>query len=129
VQSAECRESKIESFRELVVWQRAMQLANKVYDAVSKFPKEEMFGLTSQMRRSAVSVASNIAEGSQRSSKKEFIQFLTIARGLLAELLTQLILAQDRQFIPRVQYEEIYSLIDEVSRMSMRLIQSLKRSI
>lgn len=125
--SAECRDSKIESFRELVVWQRAMQLANKIYDAALKFPKEEMFGLTSQMRRCAVSVASNIAEGSQRGGAKEFIHFLTISRGSLAELLTQLILAQDRKFISEAEYKEIYGLIDEVSRMSMRLIQSLKR--
>jgi four helix bundle protein len=89
VQSAECRVSKIESFRELIVWQRAMQLTNAIYDATSTFPKEEMFGLTSQMRRAAVSIASNIAEGSQRGGKKEFIHFLTIARGSVAELLTQ----------------------------------------
>ena len=125
--SAECRVAKIESFRELLVWQRAMQLANRVYDVALTFPKEEMFGLISQMRRSAVSVASNIAEGSQRGGKKEFIHFLTITRGSLAELLTQLILAQDRQCVSKEKYEEIYMLIDEVSRMSMRLIQSLKR--
>lgn len=129
MQSAECRVGKVESFRDLLVWQRAMQLANKIYDAALIFPKEEMFGLASQMRRSAVSVASNIAEGSQRGGKKEFIHFLTIARGSLAELLTQLILAQDRKYVSHSQYEEIYQLIDEVSRMSMRLVQSLKRSL
>ncbi len=127
VLSAEYKENKIESFRELIVWQRAMQLANSVYDLIIKFPKEEMFGLSSQMRRAAISVASNIAEGSQRGGKKEFIHFLTIARGSLAELLTQLILACDRQFITKDEYSKTHDLIDEVSRMSMRLIQSLKR--
>ncbi len=127
VLSAEYKESKIESFCELVVWQRAMQLANIVYDLTLKFPKEEMFGLSSQMRRASISIASNIAEGSQRGGKKEFIHFLTIARGSLAELLTQLILACDRKFIDQQEYKKAHDLIDEVSRMSMRLIQSLKR--
>jgi four helix bundle protein len=127
VLSAELKENKLESFRELLVWQRSMQLTNVVYDLALKFPKEEMFGLSSQMRRVAVSVASNIAEGSQRGGKKEFIHFLTIARGSLAELLTQLILACDRKFISQQEYNKTHDLIDEVSRMSMRLIQSLKR--
>lgn len=86
-----------------------------------------MFGLSSQMRRAAISVASNIAEGSQRGGKKEFVHFLTIARGSLAELLTQLIFAYDRKFINKEEYNRAYDLIDEVSGMSMRLIQSLKR--
>lgn len=111
VLSAEYKENKIESFRELIVWQRAMQLANSVYDLIIKFPKEEMFGLSSQMRRAAISVASNIAEGSQRGGKKEFIHFLTIARGSLAELLTQLILACDRQFITKDEYSKTHDLI------------------
>lgn len=128
MQSAECRETRIESFRDLIVWQRAMQLANAVYDATASFPKEEMFGLVSQMRRSSVSVASNIAEGSQRGGKKEFIQFLTVARGSLAELLTQLILSQDRKFIAAESYRLIYGLIDEVSRMLMKLLQSLRNN-
>ena len=127
MQSAECRVAKIESFRELIVWQRSMQLANAIYDATGKFPKDELFGLTSQMRRASVSVASNIAEGSQRGGKKEFVQFLTIARGSLAELLTQPILAQNRNIITNEAYQLIYGLIDEVSRMLMRLIQSLKK--
>ena len=127
VLSAEYKESKIESFRELIVWQRAMQLTNVVYDLTIKFPNEEMFGLSSQMRRAAISVASNIAEVSQRGGKKEFIHFLTIARGSLAELLTQLILACDKKYIDKEEYNHAHDLIDEVSRMSMRLIQSLKR--
>ena len=123
---AELQNEKIESFRELHVWQRAMQLANVIYDITLAFPKEEAFGLSSQMRRAAVSIASNIAEGSQRG-KKEFAQFVIIARGSNAELLTQLILAQDRKYIDAQHYTKAYALIDEVSRMSMRLIQSLKK--
>ena len=117
---------KAKSFKELVVWQRSMQLANKVYDVALTFPKEEMFGLTSQMRRSAVSVSSNIAEGCQRAGKKEFIQFLFIARGSLAELETQIILAADRKYIAMQDFEKLSLYMDEVSRMLMGLIKSLQ---
>lgn len=126
--SAEVEDHKIESFRDLIVWQRAMRLANVIYDITQTFPREEMFGLTSQMRRSAVSIASNIAEGSQRGSKKDFAQFVTIARGSNAELLTQLLLSLDRKYTTQEAFYEAHQLIDEISRMTMRLIQSLRRT-
>jgi four helix bundle protein len=81
------------SYRDLHVWQKAMLLAEEVYAATGTFPKEEVYGLTAQMRRAAVSVASNIAEGQGRHSRGEFLQFLGHARGSLAELSTQVTLA------------------------------------
>ena len=86
------------SHENLQVWQEGMALAKEVYAATSSFPKEEMYWLTSQMRRAAVSVPSNIAEGAARGSKKEFLQFLNIARGSLMELETQILLARDLGF-------------------------------
>ncbi len=88
---------------DLQVWQEGMSLAKDIYAATASFPKEEAFGLTSQMRRSAVSVPSNIAEGAARGGKKEFLQFLVISRGSLLELETQIILAKDLGFVADCQ--------------------------
>lgn len=115
-----------QNFKELIVWQRAITFADNVHDLLTKFPNSEKFALTNQLQKSSVSVPSNIAEGSQRASKKEFIQFLYIARGSLAEAETQLILAKNRKYVSSMEYEKIFCLIDEINRMSMRLIQSLK---
>ena len=82
------------SYRELIVWQKSMELAEKVYLLVKALPKEETYALSDQMRRAAVSIPSNIAEGHARQSQKEFLQFLCIARGSRAELETQLLLAR-----------------------------------
>ena len=90
---------EIKGHRDLLIWQEAMNLAKDVYARTGSFPREEMYGLTSQMRRAAVSVPSNIAEGAGRSSDKEFRQFLMIARGSLSELETQVILAQELGFL------------------------------
>ena len=84
---------------DLQVWQEGMSLAKDVYAATAAFPREEIYGLTSQMRRAAVSIPSNVAEGAARSSKKEFLQFLVIARGSLMELETQIILSRDLGYI------------------------------
>ena len=86
------------NYRELVAWQVAFQLARRVYQVTEGFPKAEAFGLTSQMRRSAVSVVSNIAEGAGRSTKRDFAQFVTVARGALNELETQYLLAKELGF-------------------------------
>lgn len=120
---------KIINFKQLNVWQKARALANLVYDMTSTFPKDEMFGLTSQMRRAAVSVVSNIAEGSQRGSKKEYLQFVTIARGSLAELETQAIISHDRKLLQTEQLQQLELLVDEISRMQMRLMQSLRQTV
>jgi four helix bundle protein len=84
-----------DAYRDLIAWRKATQLAVEIYRVTQKFPKDELYGLTSQMRRAAVSVASNIAEGKGRYSRKEFAQFLYRARGSLLELETQLFIAQN----------------------------------
>lgn len=105
------------SFKDLRVWQRTMELAGKVYDYTVVFPKEEMYGLISQMRRAAISVPSNIAEGSRRSSSREFGHFLLIAEGSLAELETQVLFAQSRNYGSREVAEGILKEINELHRM------------
>lgn len=92
------------SFRELTVWQRAMRVVKQIYEITKGFPDEERYGLVAQMRRSAVSIPSNIAEGHTRQTKKEFKQFLAIARGSAAELQTQLMLARDLGYVTNENY-------------------------
>lgn len=99
------------------VWQKSMQLAEFIYESTKKMPKEELYGLVSQMRRAAVSVPSNIAEGSQRSTGKDFANFLLIARGSLAELKTQFVLASRLEFLPKEIALEGIHRIDEISKM------------
>jgi len=115
----------IRSFRDLVAWQKAMLLARAVYQAPRGFPKEEVYGLTSQMRRAAVSIASNIAEGQSRQSRGEFLQSIAHARGSLAELETQSILAADLGFLDVNSQEPLNNLICEVGRLLNGLRSSL----
>ena len=96
-----------ESYRDLIAWQRAKSLALDVYLFTRKFPKDEIYGLTSQMRRAAVSVPSNIAEGKGRYSKKEFLQFLYLARGSLLELETQLLIAHDLEYLDAFTFKTL----------------------
>ena len=105
------------SFQKLQVWQRGMKLVKSVYALTKNFPKEELYGLTSQMRRSAVSIPSNIAEGSQRTSDKEFSNFILIARGSLAELITQLLIAVDLDYGTKLEISRILNECDELSKM------------
>lgn len=112
-------------FEDLVVWQKAIDLTAMIYRISTSFPKEEIYGLTNQARRSAVSIASNIAEGSTRGSKKEFIYFLNVAYGSLAELKTQLFIAQKIGYISEETIHPITLLLDELSR----LLKGLKRSL
>jgi four helix bundle protein len=113
-------------YRDLVAWQRAMELAERVYDLTRQFPKEEIFGLTSQLRRSAVSIASNIAEGQGRLTPGDFCHFLGHSRGSLLELLTQLELAHRLKFIEPDRYDEISKLAETTLRLINGLIRSLK---
>lgn len=106
------------------VWQEGMSLAKDIYAATASFPKEEAFGLTSQMRRSAVSVPSNIAEGAARGGKKEFLQFLVISRGSLMELETQIILAKDLGFVGDSQV--LLGKINKIFALLNGLIAALK---
>lgn len=114
---------EIRDYRDLKVWQRAMELAQAVYVATQSMPKEESYGLTSQMRRAAVSVASNIAEGSARRSKPEFARFINIASGSLAELETQLLLAHRIGYIAEPQ--AIFNHTEEIGKMLYALQRSL----
>ena len=114
----------VSTHKDLDVWKKAMDLAAQVYSLTARFPKEELYGLTSQMRRSAVSIPSNIAEGAARHSRKEFIQFLHIASGSVAELETQLLLAIQMGFISG---DHVISHIEEVRKLLLGLLRSLKK--
>ncbi len=113
-------------FKDLIAWQKAMELVNVVYDATEGFPKAEIFSLTNQIRRAAVSVPSNIAEGQAHYSHREFLHFLRHSRGSLAELETQLLIASARKYLGEEQRENIQARIDELSRILSGLISSLK---
>ena len=115
------------SYRDLVAWQKAMGVADIVYTATEDMPRNEMFGLTMQMRRAAVSIASNIAEGQARYSKREFVHFLRNARGSLAELETQVLLAAQLGYLHRSKAEQILKATDELNRILAGLIDSMRR--
>jgi four helix bundle protein len=114
-----------QSYRELVVWQRAMQLTIAVYRLTRDFPKEELYGLTSQIRRAAVSIPSNIAEGQGRATAGEFRQFLGIARGSNCEVQTHLEIACALDFGKRELIDEAQALSNEVRKMLFGLLDSL----
>jgi len=116
---------RLKSFHELVAWQKAMDLTETVYRETATFPRAEIYGLTSQMRRASVSIPSNIAEGQARNTRGEFVQFLGHAAGSLAELETQATLARRLSFLSPDSYERISRQIDEVGR----LLNGLKRSL
>lgn len=118
--------NQLKSYRDLLVWQKSMVLVVETYKVLATFPKEEIFGLTSQIKRCSVSIPSNIAEGWGRGSDKYFIQFLTIARGSLAELETQLEIAQKLEFLNNEDYLMLVSAGDEIGRMLNGLIKSIK---
>ena len=117
--------SKVNSFRDLFAWQRGMELARATYQATQEMPGEERFGLTSQMRRAAVSVPSNVAEGYARQTRPDYLKYLRIARGSLAELTTQLELAVSMNMIPHDQ--RLDELVREEERILQALIMSLER--
>lgn len=119
----------VQDFRDLKVWQAAMQLATAVYALTPSFPKFEIFGLSSQMQRAAVSVPSNIAEGHARDSTKEFLRFISISMGSLAEIETQIILANQLNYIEESKLTELLELTGKVGRMLRGLQQSLKAKL
>jgi len=116
---------KIKSFKDLRIWQKGIQLVEDVYAISMGFPKEEIYGLQSQLRRSAVSIPSNIAEGFARLHNKEYRNFLYIALGSCAELTTQIIIASRLKYIEKVKADIIMSDIDEISKMTMSPIKKL----
>jgi len=114
------------SYRDLIAWQKAFSLVIEVYRDTDLFPKSEMYGLTGQIRRAAVSVVSNIAEGQGRKSRGEFEQFLGHAKGSLAELETQLLLANALGYLSNDRLNELLARCDAVSRLVNGLMQSLR---
>lgn len=113
-------------YQELIVWQKARTFAGDVYRATENFPRTEIYGLTSQLRRAAVSVASNIAEGQGRLTKGEFCNFLGQARGSLLELETQLAISVDLHFLAGVDFKKLKDKSSEVLRLLNALIESLR---
>ncbi|MFY9561250.1 MAG: four helix bundle protein [Terriglobales bacterium] len=114
-------------YRELIVWQKGVALVTEVYRLTANFPKQEMYGLTSQIRRSAASIPANIAEGQGRSSRGEFKQFLGHARGSLYELETHILVAGNLSYMPASDGSRLIALIHELGRMLNGLLKSLDR--
>ena len=113
------------SYRDLLVWQKSIKFVRNIYVQTGSFPKEELFGLTSQIRRAAVSIPSNIAEGQGRLSKREFKQFLGIARGSLLELETQLLIAGELGYMCQPELEELLRQTAELLRMLNGLMSAI----
>src|SRR5579872_5585233 len=116
------------SYRNLVAWRKAMILVVQVYRATRTFPKDELYGLTSQLRRAAVSVPSNIAEGQARFSRREFHYFLSIARGSLVEIETQLCIAQNLGYLSTKQAQPLLTETAELGRILNGLIAAVRRA-
>ena len=116
----------LKNYKELKVWQKSYQLCLEIYRVNAEFPKEENFGLTSQIRRSVVSVVSNIAEGYGRKTTNDYIRFLYIAYGSICELETQILLSGDLGYTESSRLEELKEGIEEVERMLKALIKSLE---
>ena len=119
---------KIKRFQDLKIWQKGIRLVEQIYNTSKSFPKEEIYGLQSQIRRSAVSIPSNIAEGFARFHNKEYRNFLYIALGSCAELTTQIIIATRLKYIEQTRADGIISLIEQISKMTMSLIKKLNTS-
>ena len=118
-----------ESFEKLIVLKKSHNFVLKIYELTKKFPKEEMYGLTSQIRRASVSIPSNIVEGKSRNSKKDYLRFLLISRGSLEEVRYQLLLSKDLEYIKEKDYIILYELSNEVGKILNGLINSIKNQI
>ena len=116
----------MKDFRQLTVWGKAHQLALAIYKATKEFPKEELYGLTSQIRRAGMSIPTNIAEGCGRNTDADFARFLQMAMGSASETEYQLILARDLEFISNENYERLHNDVEEVKRMLASLLKTLR---
>jgi four helix bundle protein len=119
----------LQSYRQLEVWQFGMELAEKCYLATRKFPKEELFGLVSQIRRAAASIPANIAEGQGRAHTKEFLNHLSMARGSLMEVETHLLLASRVGLLDQIDLDKLLALADRISRMLTGLRKALEQRL
>jgi four helix bundle protein len=118
----------LKDFKELKVWHKAYDLALAVYEVSRSFPREEMYGLTSQLRRASVSVGANIAEGCGRRSDGELVRFLQIARGSASEIEHHLLLARDLKFLEAATHQDIEKRLQEVQRMLTSLVSSIQET-
>ena len=118
-------EEVIKEFKDLKIWQKGIEIVSDIYILTKKFPKEELYGLTSQIRRSAISMPSNIAEGFRRYHNKEYKQFLYIALGSCAELETQITIAKNLKYITEDKEIELIEKLDHLCRMTSNLIKKL----
>jgi four helix bundle protein len=116
-------------YRELITWQKAMDLVTVVYQSTKKYPKDEIFGLTSQTRRAAVSLPSNIAEGQGRRTTKDFLRFLAVALGSLCEVETQLLIGQRLGYLDEKSADDVLTLAAEVGRLLNGLMKSLEAKL
>ena len=116
----------MKDFKQLKVWEKAHQLALAIYKATAQFPKEELYGLTSQIRRASMSIPTNIAEGCGRNTDAEFARFLQIAMGSASETEYELILAHDLEFLAKDHYENLQTQVEEVKKMLSSLIKTIR---
>jgi len=119
----------MKDFRQVQVWEKSHQLALAVYKATKDFPKEELYGLTSQIRRASMSIPTNIAEGCGKYTDADFARFLQIAMGSASETEYQLLLAHDLGFLPTTKYEQLNTDVVEVKRMLASLLKTLRTNI
>lgn len=117
---------RVRNYRDLLVWKQAMELVTLIYKLTQAFPKEETYGLTNQIRRAAVSIPSNIAEGHARGHLKEYIQFLSVSIGSLAELQTQMVIAQQLSY---VSDKESFAIADDLADKTMKTLKNLQRTL
>ena len=116
---------KVRDYKDLKVWQKGIEITDKIYSITDRFPKSELYGLTAQMRKASVSIPSNIAEGFARHHSKEYRQFLYISLGSCAELDTQLIIANRRNYLAKEKLDELAEDINHESRMLASLINKI----
>ena len=116
----------VKSYKDLNVWKKSISVVKKIYLITKKYPKEEIYALTSQMRRAAISIPSNIAEGKSRHSKNEYIQFLYISLGSISELETQIVISRELNYIDYQIEDELLDKLDQIGKMLRSLINKLK---
>lgn len=116
---------KVKTYKDLIVWQKAMEMTTLLYKIIKKLPKEETYTLCDQMRRAAISIPSNIAEGFGRNSKKEYLQFLYIANGSVCELETQLILCVNINYLSEIETQPTMDLLSEIGKIIMTITKKL----
>ncbi len=119
---------KIQTFEDLIVWQKAHKLTLEIYRATKNFPKEEIYGITNQLRKAATSVSANIVEGHSRKSQKEFLQFLNISKGSLEEVKYFLILSKDLNYLKKDEFEILLEQYNEASKILYAFTQSISKT-